>query len=471
MMRFDPGNLAEWGKGRWEIQPKAEINGFSIDTRNLGDGQLFVAIKDKRDGHDFVQQAKDSGAVGALVSRWISEVDLPQLRTSDSLISLQDIARNHRKLFTGEVVGITGSCGKTSTKEILSILLGKNDTLSTRGNLNNHLGVPLTLLEIDPEIHRYAVVEAGINQPGEMQQLANMINPDYAVVTLVGESHLEGLGSVEKVADEKSKIFNISGNNSKIMFPESCQAFAPYKEKNLEGRNHIVLRSGEPPHSKISKSEAYFDLRTETETNGGSSTLRLWRHESPFFSINLDPISLGMASNMALALLVASEMGINDKDLFERLPQYRPSTLRGKTLQGRGNKYFVDCYNANPSSMIDSINFFSSSNAEVDKLYVLGGMEELGENERVLHSKVGRGLRLDSNDLVILIGEKAGWMAEGILESRAREEQIIILPDRESAASIIEDFQGAVFFKGSRSAKLETLVPSWAVEPQDHNRN
>ena len=190
------------------------------------------------------KQAKDSGAVGALVSRWISEVDLPQLRTSDSLISLQDIARNHRKLFTGEVVGITGSCGKTSTKEILSILLGKNDTLSTRGNLNNHLGVPLTLLEIDPEIHRYAVVEAGINQPGEMDQLANMISPDYAVVTLVvGQSHLEGLGSVEKVADEKSKIFNISGNNSKIMFPESCQIFSIQRKKKFRmTENHIVLK-------------------------------------------------------------------------------------------------------------------------------------------------------------------------------------------------------------------------------------
>ena len=131
--------------------------------------------------------------------------------------------------------------------------------------------------------------------------------------------------------------------------------------------------------------------------------LRLWRHESPFFSVNLDPISLGMASNMALALLVASEMGINDKDLFERLPQYRPSTLRGKTLQGRGNKYFVDCYNANPSSMIDSIDFFSNSHPEINKLYVLGAMEELGENEKELHVNLGKkniigGQRLGSFD-------------------------------------------------------------------------
>ena len=123
---------------------------------------MFVAIKDKRDGHDFIQQAKDFGAVGALVNRWNNEVDIPQLKTANSLFSFQEIARNHRNQFDGEVVGITGSCGKTSTKEILKILLGESETLSTRGNLNNHLGVPLTLLEIDPDIHRYAV-KATIN--------------------------------------------------------------------------------------------------------------------------------------------------------------------------------------------------------------------------------------------------------------------------------------------------------------------
>jgi UDP-N-acetylmuramoyl-tripeptide--D-alanyl-D-alanine ligase len=220
MLRFDPDNLAEWGKGRWEIRPQGYINGFSIDTRNLGNGELFIALKDKRDGHEFMQQAKDAGAAGALVSRWVSEVDFPQLKTADSLFSLQEIARNYRNEFTGKVVGVTGSCGKTSTKEILKILLGEEQTLSTRGNLNNHLGVPLTLLEIDPEIHRYAVVEAGINQPGEMDQLAKMIKPDYAIVTLVGDSHLEGLGSVKKWQKKKQKYFRVRVISRRFSFPK-----------------------------------------------------------------------------------------------------------------------------------------------------------------------------------------------------------------------------------------------------------
>ena len=462
MLRFDPDNLAQWGKGRWEIRPSQDISGFSIDSRNLGNGHLFVAIKDKRDGHDFVQQAKDSGAVGALVSRWVSEVDLPQLKTSDSLMSFQEIARNHRNKFQGKVVGVTGSCGKTSTKEILKVLLGENETLSTRGNLNNHLGVPLTLLQIDPLKHRYAVVEAGINQPEEMKQLAAMIDPDYAIVTLVGNSHLEGLGTLGKVAEEKSKIFTAGKKSPKIIFPESCQNFGPFKEDSLEGKDYLVLRRGEPKSQKISKHEAFFDFRTETETNGGSSMLRLWRHESPFFSVSLPPLSSGMASNIALSLLAASDMGINDQDLFERLPQYHPSTLRGKTLHGRGSQYFVDCYNANPSSMLDSITFFKESHSSVPKLYVLGGMEELGEKEIELHNEVGKSIAVDSRDLVILLGDKASWMASGILDAGAKEEQVVILPNKEDAISIIEDFQGALFFKGSRSSQLETLVPSWA---------
>ncbi len=471
MLRFDPDNLAQWGKGRWEIRPQEQISGFSIDTRNLGNGELFIALKDKRDGHDFMQQAKDAGASGALVSRLVREVDFPQLKTADSLFSLQEIARNYRNQFTGAVVGVTGSCGKTSTKEILKILLGEDHTLGTRGNLNNHLGVPLTLLEIDPAIHRYAIVEAGINQPGEMEQLAKMVNPDYAIVTMVGESHLEGLGSVEKVAEEKAKIFNTPGNHAKIFFPQSCQAFSPFHEDSITERDFVVLKAGIPSGPKISEKEAYFDFRTETETNGDPSTLRLWRHGSPFISISMPHLSSGMVSNMALAILVASEMGVNDQDLFERLPQYRPSTLRGKTLQGRGNTYYVDCYNANPNSMVDALQFFVESNQSKNKLYVLGGMDELGEKEKELHRKVGRSLELGNRDLVILLGRKASWMAEGILETQASESQIVLVEDKEHAVPVVEDFQGALFFKGSRSHQLESLVPGWATEFESQKRN
>ena len=130
------------------------------------------------------------------------------------------------------------------------------------------MGVPLTLLEIDPELHKYAVVEAGINQPGEMEQLAYMINAEYSIVTLIGQSHLEGLGTVEKVADEKSRIFNTPGNNSKVFFPNTCQNYAPFKKENLNGRDYIVLKQGEPTGRNIEENEAFLTFGLKQNKRG-----------------------------------------------------------------------------------------------------------------------------------------------------------------------------------------------------------
>ena len=193
MPRFNPEDLASWSHGEWSSLPERPISGFSIDTRNLGNGDVFVAIKDQRDGHDFLSVAKSEGATGAMVSRVNSELGFPQLLTKDTLSAFHMIAKMHRRNFCGSVVGITGSCGKTSTKEMLSVLLGKERTVSTKGNLNNHLGVPLSLLSIDLDSDDFAVIEAGINQRGEMSVLADMINPDFGIITNHEYIHIEVL--------------------------------------------------------------------------------------------------------------------------------------------------------------------------------------------------------------------------------------------------------------------------------------
>ena len=175
-------------------------------------------------------------------------------------------------------------------------------------------------------------------------------------------------------------------------------------------------------------------------------------------------MSDGIASNMALSIVTAYEMGVTDQEISERLPQYRPSALRGKRLQGRGRTYYLDCYNANPSSMLDSLNFFSTEFADLPKMFVLGGMEELGENERILHAQLGASQKLGAKDLVLLIGEKARWMAEGYLDAGAQIDQLIPLQSIEDARPIVDDFEGALLFKGSRANQLEQLIPSWAVD-------
>jgi len=196
--------------------------------------------------------------------------------------------------------------------------------------------------------------------------------------------------------------------------------------------------------------------------------LRLWRHESPVLFIPIPYASKGVHANMALSILAACEQGISHQEISERLPQYRPSTLRAASFQGRGRTYFVDCYNANPASMKDSIEFFAEKFNGKAKLYILGGMEELGPQEKELHHEVGKDVQVESSDLFVMIGEKASWFAPGLLDAGAKEEQLMIFNEKELARSLVEDFDGSVLLKGSRVNQLEQLLPSWAV-PQEED--
>ena len=461
---FDAHELEPWTHGEWTDIPKKRIRGFSIDARKIDDGELFVAVKAARDGHDYIKQAQEAGARGAIVDRYVESVQFPQLIVHDTVESLQKIAINHRNGCTIPIVGITGSCGKTSTKEALSKLLPHS--LSTFGNLNNHLGVPLTLLRIDRSAHQYAVIEAGINKAGDMDELQPMIQPDCLIITMIGNSHLEGLGDENGVAEEKIKLWTNGHKNSWAFFPEHCLAFNCFQEAIKKRKNYTILRAGKPI-KQVSKNEAFFEISTETNELGDSCVLNIWCHESPVLSVHVPSVSDGMGSNLALAVLVASHLGVSDQDIFERLPQYRPSTLRGNRLQGRGCEYFVDCYNANPSSMVDSIKYFQRASESKKKLLVLGGMEELGENGPSLHRQTGASIRLEEQDKVVLIGEKAAWMADGLIDSGASDHQVLVLNDMEDARAIVEDFNGNILFKGSRSNSLEHLVPFWATE-SDH---
>src|ERR1051326_9489468 len=203
MPTFAPEDLATWTGGHWTTRPTVPLAGFTMDSRQLRAGQVFIALKtEKRDGHDFLPAAHAAGASAAIVSAPNDLLPLPQLVVNDPLASFQSIAREHRRAFRGPVVGISGRAGKTSTKNLLALLLGGEaaGVRATEGNLNNHIGVPLTLTRLDHAAHKFAVVEAGISQPGEMTPLASMIEPDVAIITLVAPAHLDELGDLAGVA-------------------------------------------------------------------------------------------------------------------------------------------------------------------------------------------------------------------------------------------------------------------------------
>lgn len=453
MPTFAPEKLATWTGGSWTRIPDGAVTGFNQDTRTLSAGQVFVALKtDKRDGHDFLNDAQKSGAVAALVSRSVVGTTLPQLVTTDPLGAFQRIAREHRREFHGTVVGVTGSAGKTSTKDLLALLLGGwPDVLATVGNLNNNIGVPLTLTRLDPT-HRAAVVEAGVNMPGEMTALAEMIEPDHSLVTLVAPAHLEKLGSVAGVAVEKARLPAANRAGGVAVFPVSCWEYEPFRAL----ANPLVLVPESEVATKLVARTVSFKVyhrpeRTEVTLDG----------KRPF---KLRRVSAGMAQNAALALTLASELGVKDAALQARLENWQPSQWRGELRQVGESTVYCDFYNANPASMTDAIDAFNGAvKAGQPRLYVLGSMEELGAESAAYHRQLGRLLHLRGGDFLFALGSQAAALREGLLENGNPAAQIAIVADVAPVRERLAGFKGAVFLKGSRRYHLETVLDPPAV--------
>ena len=453
MPTFAADKMAAWTGGRWTRLPGGPIAGFTQDSRQLAAGQVFVALKTaKRDGHDFLGEALARGATAALVGRENAAVPLPQLVVADPLAAFQGIARGHRREFRGAVVGVTGSVGKTSTKDLLALLLGgAPGVLATAGNLNNHLGVPLTLTRLEPAIHLAAVIEAGISGPGEMAPLAEMISPDHAVVTLVAPAHLEKLGNVENVAREKSVLPAAVRAGGLQVFPVSCLAWEPFRRL----KQPLVLAPDNEGLTGFSGRSMTFKVfhrpdRTELTLAGRRR-------------FNLRRVSSGMAGNAALAVALAAELGVDDAVLQARLDHWQPSQWRGEFRAVGTAQVYGDFYNANPASMADAIDAFNRVAADAPRLYVLGCMEELGPEAAAYHRQLGRPLHLRPGDFLFVLGDQAGALREGLLENGNDSAQIGVLAGLAPVRERLAGFTGAVFLKGSRRYQLETVLDPHAA--------
>lgn len=453
MPAFSPDQLATWTGGKWTRLPAGAIAGFTQDTRTLSAGQVFVALKTgKRDGHEFLPAAQQGGAVAALVGRAEPGATLPQLVTGDPLGAFQRIAREHRREFHGTVVGVTGSVGKTSTKDLLALLLGGSpDVLATPGNLNNYIGVPLTLTRLDAA-HRAAVIEAGVNRPGEMAGLAEMIEPDHSVVTLVGPAHLEKLGSPAGVAAEKARLPAANRPGGVAVFPVSCWAHGPFRAL---AHPLVLVPEGEGTPGTAARAVKFSAVhrpgRTEVTLDGRRR-------------FNLRRVSAGMAQNAALALTLASELGVKDAALQTRLADWQPSPWRGELRHSGEATVYCDFYNANPASMADALDAFNGVvDAGLPRLYVLGSMEELGAESPAYHRRLGRLLHLRPGDFLFTLGSQAAALREGLLENGNDPAQIAVVTDVSPVRERLAGFKGAVFLKGSRRYQLETVLDPHAV--------
>ncbi len=460
MSLFDPLQLASDACGIWENECKPTlINGFAFDTRQLKEGNLFLALKgDNADGHDYLYAAKSKGACGAIVEKVDSSLNWPQLKVNSVAQAFQQIARIHREHFLGLVIGVTGSCGKTSTKDLLNLLLGRG-TYSTFLNHNNLLGVPMTIMGLDSDLHRYAVIEAGMNIRGEMECLASIIKPDIAIITNIFPVHLEGVGCEEDIAREKAFLAQATKEEGIVLFPSSCLSYHSFRCLGLKAK---VLARYEELVDNIPADQV---IRYEVNENL-EGTLSLGIQLSQACEVQtfvLPLLSYGMMTNVALAVSVTLLLGIEPQEIQNRLSTWVPSKHRGQVYEYGKQIFYADCYNANPASMLDALEIFQKRFSFSPKyLYILGCMGELGDKAEAYHYKVGKSLKLRSEDKVLLLGIHAQSYALGLKDAGNVFSQIICLQSREKVFDYLKEFEGTVFLKGSKPYALWELLPKEA---------
>ena len=453
---WTPERLARETGGRWTTKPERGVSGFAFDARALKPGEMFVALScGSRDGHAFIGQAQERGAAAALVEQ-VQDGALPQLVVPDTLRAMAAIGQACRQNFGGPVVGITGSCGKTSTKEMLRCLLGEERVHATAGNWNNRIGVPMTLFGLDATCQDFAVIEAGINQPGEMACLGDMIEADLCLLTNIGTAHLEWLGSRDGIAREKSKLAELSRADAPLILPADALRYPALAA--LAERCIVLVEAGRKGPAGV-RAQVSFRVETAADTRHQRIVLQQAGRSDAYELASSSP---GMAQNAALALVAAQQLGVPVDALQARLPTWRPGATRGCLIETGDSLVYSDCYNANPDSLLDAlVAFTQAAPEEMPRCYVLGAMNELGADAEPLHHQCGAALRLRGSDRAIFLGPPqltAAYQA-GALAAGADPAQLSRAEATAAIQSVVAEFRGALFLKGSRSHQLETLLP------------
>jgi UDP-N-acetylmuramoyl-tripeptide--D-alanyl-D-alanine ligase len=366
-----------------------ECGKVTTDSRNCPEGSMFIALKGETfNGNAFAAQALKQGCRYAVIdeSEYAGE---GTILVDNCLQALQQLANYHRRQLKTPVIGITGTNGKTTTKELISTVLSRKfNTLYTEGNFNNHIGVPLTLLRLTKE-HEMAVVEMGANHPGEIKTLVHIAEPDYGIITNVGKAHLQGFGSFEGVIRTKGELYDfLRAKGGATIF---IQNENPYLNGIAEGLT--CVRYGQTA-----------GLYVSGELISCSPFLSFrWTAEGVSHEVNTHLIGSYNLDNMLAAAAIGRYFGVSDDDISSALASYLPHNNRSQLKETANNKLIVDAYNANPTSMMAALKNFRQVEAP-HKMVILGDMKELGEASREEHQKVVDYLKECGFDRVVLVG-------------------------------------------------------------------
>lgn len=413
-----------------------ECSGVCTDTRSITAGSMFFALKGPNfDANEFAKDALSKGSRYAVVDDPAAVKDDRYLLVQDGLITLQQLATHHRKQFNIPVIGITGTNGKTTSKELVHAVMGADrNTLSTIGNLNNHIGVPLTLLRLTKE-HRIAIIEMGANKIGDIDELTTIAEPTFGVITNIGKAHLEGFGSYEGVVRAKTEMYAFIGKHGGHLIVNADDPLLMARSEGIQrttyGRTNEADTSG------------------DTVSNGPFLEIAFVGRDEMAYHAETKLIGDYNVHNALLAVAIGQHFEVPDQRIAEALTAYAPSNNRSQFTDTGRNQLILDAYNANPTSMKAALENFAAMKTDRPKMAILGDMLELGSVSQEEHKAIvqlAKELKLDAK----FVGPEFGDVVSG---SYASAEEL-------SSALKVEAITGwSILVKGSRGIKLERVVP------------
>jgi UDP-N-acetylmuramoyl-tripeptide--D-alanyl-D-alanine ligase len=417
-----------------------QSSGVCTDTRNIAANSFFVALKGENfDGNQFVQQAIKSGAKYAITSDAIFANNDDIFYVKDTLEALQLLANYHRNQFNIPVIAITGSNGKTTTKELFNVILSKKyNTLATKGNLNNHIGVPLTLLQLNHQ-HEIAIIEMGANHQGEIAMLSKIAAPTIGLITNIGKAHLEGFGGIEGVIKGKTELYQ---------FLKEHQGLIAYNADNA------ILKEKINYHSTLSYAfNQDADCRGEIEKDQPFLSLNYCYKNGKKISVNSNLIGVYNAENILSAICVGKYLQVDDEAIIDAIASYAPDNSRSQIIKNGTNTIILDAYNANPSSMKAALENFSKMEAQ-HKIVILGDMFELGETSIEEHHQIAALAVGDKSNHCIFVGPHFSQSA--VAQVHHSFQTMVDCINYLKELSIKDS---TMLIKGSRGMKMEQLLP------------
>ena len=433
--------------------PDCLFRGVSINSRTVSKGALFVCIKGERfDGHDFLADVIDKKVGGIILS---NPEKLPVesgpfvIQVPDTLKALQDLAGFQRKRFPLKVVAVTGTNGKSTTKEMIAAILAtKFKTLKTQGNLNNHIGLPLTLLQREPS-HEVGVLEMGMSAMGEIKRLAEIAQPDIGVITNISEGHLVQLKNLKDIQSAKGELFD-SLTEEGTAIVNADDPLVLELARSLRART-VTFGIDQPADVRASEIESKDNLGFQFKVKLFDKTL----------SIRLPYLGYCNIYNTLAALATGYSLGIQEETMTRGLENYQRMSQRNEQVRHKGIDLINDAYNANPRSMTEALKTLDNFKTRGRRIFVIGDMLELGDRSIPAHKNLGEEIAQSKANILVTVGKLASLSAKSAQTLAGEKIQILEFTDHQEAAEfLIQEARSGdcVMFKGSRGTAMEKIL-------------